>query len=462
MERSLGPAAPLRPLPRARQARLRREPPRRAAAAAPQRHLFRGGCGRAAARPPGASPPGCCARSPNGWRDGALPAAAGHRYAAAEVETAFRTLQASGHIGKLVVRPPPPGRHAAAGCPPLQQAARGTVVVVGGTQGFGLATRALAGGRRACGTWRCCRAAARRRRAPRRRSRDLAALRRRGDAPSPATRPMRRRSARRCDGDPRRPAADPRRGACRRRHGGRRRRRAGRRRGSRAVLAAKLTVAENLDRADRRGPAGAVPAVLLGHRRRRQSRPGRLCRRQCGAGGAGAPAPRRRPAGAGRRLGADRRCRHAGRRMPATAATLRRRLGAAADAARRRRWPRCRRCSPRGPPVPGLARLAWARRAAALPVLAEPCFDAVRGAAPRGRRRRRPARAGCATPRRRPRRWTCCARRWRPSSAASCACRRRGAGGRAARAARPRQPGRHGAARRRWSSGWACRCRSRR
>ncbi|MFZ4408462.1 MAG: SDR family NAD(P)-dependent oxidoreductase, partial [Paracraurococcus sp.] len=59
-------------------------------------------------------------------------------YAAAEVETAFRTLQASQHIGKLVVRPPAPAA-APRRVPALQQAARGTVVVVGGTQGFGLA-----------------------------------------------------------------------------------------------------------------------------------------------------------------------------------------------------------------------------------------------------------------------------------------------------------------------------------
>ena len=44
---------------------------------------------------------------------------------------AFRTLQASGHIGKLVVRPPPPAV-APLRLPALQQAARGTVLVVGG------------------------------------------------------------------------------------------------------------------------------------------------------------------------------------------------------------------------------------------------------------------------------------------------------------------------------------------
>ncbi|WP_135467545.1 type I polyketide synthase [Crenalkalicoccus roseus] len=62
-------------------------------------------------------------------------------HAAEEAEGAFRALQASRRIGKLVLRPPA----AAAGAAPargdaLRQAARGTVVVVGGAQGFGLAT----------------------------------------------------------------------------------------------------------------------------------------------------------------------------------------------------------------------------------------------------------------------------------------------------------------------------------
>jgi acyl transferase domain-containing protein/acyl carrier protein len=54
-----------------------------------------------------------------------------------EVEAAFRTLQASAHIGKLVIRPPAPaGEDAAEWAPP----AEATIVVVGGTRGFGLAT----------------------------------------------------------------------------------------------------------------------------------------------------------------------------------------------------------------------------------------------------------------------------------------------------------------------------------
>lgn len=54
-----------------------------------------------------------------------------------EVEAAFRTLQASAHIGKLVIRPPAERPAAAAPwAPPADQ----TIIVVGGTRGFGLAT----------------------------------------------------------------------------------------------------------------------------------------------------------------------------------------------------------------------------------------------------------------------------------------------------------------------------------
>ncbi|MDI3307956.1 MAG: beta-ketoacyl synthase N-terminal-like domain-containing protein, partial [Acetobacteraceae bacterium] len=60
-------------------------------------------------------------------------------HSAAEAEDAFRTLQASAHIGKLVLRPPPAAAMPAWEAPAIAQAARGTVVVLGGTQGFGLA-----------------------------------------------------------------------------------------------------------------------------------------------------------------------------------------------------------------------------------------------------------------------------------------------------------------------------------
>ena len=58
-------------------------------------------------------------------------------FAADEAEAAFRTLQASAHIGKLVVRPPAP-RPATAAKPWLPPA-DSVVVVTGGTRGFGLA-----------------------------------------------------------------------------------------------------------------------------------------------------------------------------------------------------------------------------------------------------------------------------------------------------------------------------------
>lgn len=58
-------------------------------------------------------------------------------FGAEEVEAAFRTLQASAHIGKLVIRPPAPLPAAAA---PWAPPAEATIVVVGGTRGFGLAT----------------------------------------------------------------------------------------------------------------------------------------------------------------------------------------------------------------------------------------------------------------------------------------------------------------------------------
>ncbi len=54
-----------------------------------------------------------------------------------EVEAAFRTLQASAHIGKLVIRPPAALPEAARPWAPPEDA---TIVVVGGTRGFGLAT----------------------------------------------------------------------------------------------------------------------------------------------------------------------------------------------------------------------------------------------------------------------------------------------------------------------------------
>jgi acyl transferase domain-containing protein/NADPH:quinone reductase-like Zn-dependent oxidoreductase/NAD(P)-dependent dehydrogenase (short-subunit alcohol dehydrogenase family) len=72
-------------------------------------------------------------------REGAIRPLPAAIHAASEVEAAFRALQAGGHIGKLVIRPPAPGGEAAAASP-LARAAEGTILVIGGTQGFGLAT----------------------------------------------------------------------------------------------------------------------------------------------------------------------------------------------------------------------------------------------------------------------------------------------------------------------------------
>lgn len=57
-------------------------------------------------------------------------------FPAGDAEAAFRTLQASGHIGKLVIRPPAATGPAAP--PPWAPDPRGAYLVIGGTQGFGL------------------------------------------------------------------------------------------------------------------------------------------------------------------------------------------------------------------------------------------------------------------------------------------------------------------------------------
>jgi acyl transferase domain-containing protein/NADPH:quinone reductase-like Zn-dependent oxidoreductase/acyl carrier protein len=61
-------------------------------------------------------------------------------HAATEAEAAFRALQASSHIGKLVLVPP---RAKGAAPAPWRAPSDGPVVVVGGTRGFGLATSAF-------------------------------------------------------------------------------------------------------------------------------------------------------------------------------------------------------------------------------------------------------------------------------------------------------------------------------
>jgi acyl transferase domain-containing protein/NADPH:quinone reductase-like Zn-dependent oxidoreductase/NAD(P)-dependent dehydrogenase (short-subunit alcohol dehydrogenase family)/acyl carrier protein len=77
--------------------------------------------------------------------------------AAEEVEDAFRLLQASAHIGKIVITPPRPGATRAAAWAP----GPGTILITGGTAGFGLE----------CAKWLAARGAAR-----------LALLSRRGPA----------------------------------------------------------------------------------------------------------------------------------------------------------------------------------------------------------------------------------------------------------------------------------------
>ncbi len=67
--------------------------------------------------------------------DGALAPLPYRAFPAREAEAAFRQLQASSHIGKLVIRPPEPGAESAA---PWQPDEAGAYVVLGGTQGFGL------------------------------------------------------------------------------------------------------------------------------------------------------------------------------------------------------------------------------------------------------------------------------------------------------------------------------------
>jgi acyl transferase domain-containing protein/NADPH:quinone reductase-like Zn-dependent oxidoreductase/acyl carrier protein len=300
-------------------------------------------------------------------------------HAPAEAEAAFRTLQAGGHIGKLVLRPPAAAAAAeGAICPkpPLAQAAEGTVVVVGGTAGFGLAAaRALAKAgvrhlallsRRGAETpgadaalrdlaalgataaARSCDAA------------DPAALARALDAVRAAMPPIRgvvHAAAVLEDGAA--ASLDPRRAA--------------------RVLAAKLTVAENLDRLTATDPlalfvlfsSATVPvgspgqaayvsanAALeaLARRRRAAGRPalavqwGPIADAGMLAGDAG------RAAGLRRRFGA----------APMRAAEALAALPALLDS---------------GLPCAGLASMAWGEAGAALPVLAEPAFEAVRGAA---------------------------------------------------------------------------------
>ncbi len=294
-------------------------------------------------------------------------------HSAANVEAAFRTLQASAQIGKLVLRPPV-ARAETTLRPALQLAARGTVLVLGGTQGFGLATaRWLAGqgvhhlalvSRRGAATPGAAEAVA-----------DLAALGARATlhacdatdaealattlasirATMPALRGVVQAAAVFADGAAAR--LDPNRVA--------------------QVLAAKLTAAENLDRLTARDPLAlfllySSATVAVGN-------PGQAA---YVAANAALEALARRRRAAGRPalaiqwgpisdagvLAAD----------GATAEALSRRLGArpmlAATA-----LAALPELLASGATTLGLARLDWTEAQLMLPLLAEPMFDSVRG-----------------------------------------------------------------------------------
>ncbi|NOG70432.1 type I polyketide synthase [Roseicella sp. DB1501] len=300
-------------------------------------------------------------------------------HAAAEVESAFRTLQASGHIGKLVVRPPAP-----AALPrrvrPLRDAARGTVVVVGGTGGFGLATA----------RWLAAQGV-----------RHLALLSRRGAATPGLEAAMHEMAAQgaavtpvACDAT--NPAAlaaalrgiraglPPIRGVV---HAA-----ASMADGAAAameparvaeVLAAKLAVAESLDALTAEDPLALF--LMFGSAVVAVGNPGQGAYVAANAG-LEAIARRRRAAGRPAQVVAWGPIADAGMLAgeAATAAILARRLGAtplpAAEALAT--LPALLEAgSAPGPAVLGHARLAWGEARAALAILDEPCFAAVRGAA---------------------------------------------------------------------------------
>ncbi|WP_165838744.1 type I polyketide synthase [Roseicella frigidaeris] len=304
-------------------------------------------------------------------------------HAAAEVETAFRTLQASGHIGKLVVRPPAPAA-AARRAHPLRDAARGTVVVVGGTAGFGLATA----------RWLAAEGV-----------RHLALVSRRGAATPGLEAAMREMAAQgaavtpvACDAtDPAALAAalrgiraglPPIRGvvhaAAHMADGAAAAMEPAR---VAAVLAAKLAVAESLDALTAEDPLALF--LLFGSAVVAVGNPGQGAYVAANAG-LEAIARRRRAAGRPAQVVAWGPIADAGMLAgdAATAAILARRLGAtplpAAEALAT--LPALLEAgAAQGPAVLGQARLAWDEARAALAILDEPCFAAVRGgAAPPG------------------------------------------------------------------------------
>ncbi|WP_160937552.1 type I polyketide synthase [Teichococcus coralli] len=296
---------------------------------------------------------------------------------AGAVEAAFRTLQASAQIGKLVLTPPPvPPRPAARPDPAAWAPPAGTILVVGGTGGFGFE----------CAKWLAARGAT-----------DLALLSRRGGAAPGAEAAVTALAALgaratihaadaadepalaaalaeiRAEGPPlvgvvqaaavfddaAAAALDARRFA--------------------AVLAPKLTAAENLDRLTRRDPVALF--LLFSSATTAMGNPGQA--NYVAANAALEALARRRQAeglpalavGWGPIADAGVLATHA-----ATAETLARRLGVepmpAAEA-----LSALPAMLASGEPVLGLARIGWREARLALPLLEEPLFEAVRGRA---------------------------------------------------------------------------------
>ena len=75
------------------------------------------------------------------FADGTFTPLAQRAFDGREILDAFRLMQQSGHIGKILVRPPPPcAVPAQQASPPFRASAEGAHVIIGGLGGFGLAT----------------------------------------------------------------------------------------------------------------------------------------------------------------------------------------------------------------------------------------------------------------------------------------------------------------------------------
>ncbi len=223
-----------------------------------------------------------------------------------EIHDAFRLMQASGHIGKLVLVPDRDAGIAAAHARRFRGAARRRLSGDRRDRRVRLRSRALARRprRRLASTARPprvadagMRGAGRGARSGRRRGPRLSRRCRRSRQPLGGARPD--------SGD----ASAAARGGARGLGDRRPARRRYRPRQRRSDAAAKARRRARPRPVDARGPVGAVLAVLLGDDIARRAGPGRLCGGECGARGARPPASRRRATGARHRLGADRGCR---------------------------------------------------------------------------------------------------------------------------------------------------------